>query len=186
MANNFSIDGDEEAEEDGIVQLVGFKIADEVFGVDILMVQEIIRAAEIASVPNSPEFVEGVINLRGNIIPVIDLRKRLHLFVENTTNLKSWVLILSIGERVVGFVVDRVTEVLKIQEDKIEAAPDIVVAGLEDQYVQGVCEVNNKLLVILDFDLVLFNEEQALLQEIEGDEFVLDEDMMILTDDEIS
>ena len=64
MAESFSIDGDEEAEEEGLVQLVGFNIANEKFGVDILMVQEIIRAAEITAVPNSPEFVEGVINLR--------------------------------------------------------------------------------------------------------------------------
>ena len=179
MADSFSIDGDEEAEDEGLVQLVGFNIANEKFGVDILMVQEIIRAAEITTVPNSPEFVEGVINLRGNIIPVIDLRKRLHLYTESHIGKKSWVLILGIGERVVGFVVDRVTEVIKIEEDSIEPAPDIVVTGLESQYIQGVCEINNQLLVILDFDLVLFNEEQQLLREIEADEILLEEDLII-------
>lgn len=183
MADNFSIDGEEEAEDEGLVQLVGFNIADEKFGVDILMVQEIIRAAEITAVPNSPSFVEGVINLRGNIIPVIDLRKRLHLYQEQAQSRKSWVLILSIGDRVVGFVVDRVTEVIKIQDDTIEPAPDIVVTGLESQYIQGVCEIDGQLLVILDFDLVLFNEEQQLLQEIEDEEFMLDEDSIIYTDD---
>lgn len=185
MADNFSIDSDEDNEEEGLVQLVGFNIADEKFGVDILMVQEIIRAAEITSVPNSPEFVEGVINLRGNIIPVIDLRKRLHLFRGKQTGLKTWVLILSIGDRVVGFVVDRVTDVLKIQEESIEPPPDIVVTGLESQYIQGVCEINNQLLVIIDFDLVLFNEEQQILREIEGNELLLDEDSIIYTDEAV-
>lgn len=183
MADSFSIDADEEAEEEGIVQLVGFNIADEKFGVDILMVQEIIRAAEITAVPNSPEFVEGVINLRGNIIPVVDLRKRLHLFREAETQTKSWVLILSIGDRVVGFVVDRVTEVIKIPEESIEPAPDIVVTGLESQYIQGVCDIDKQLLVILDFDLVLYNEEQQLLQDIEDDEILLDEDSIISSND---
>ena len=183
MAENFSIDNDEESEEEGIVQLVGFNIVGEKFGVDILMVQEIIRAAEITSVPNSPEFVEGVINLRGNIIPVIDLRKRLHLYQEDQAQAKSWVLILSISGRVVGFVVDRVTEVLKIPEESIEPAPDIVVTGLESQYIQGVCDINNQLVVILDFDLILFNEEQQMLKDIEDDEILLDEDSIIYSDD---
>ena len=183
MADNFSIDNDEEAEEEGLIQLVGFNIANEKFGVDILMVQEIIRAAEITAVPNSPEFVEGVINLRGNIIPVVDLRKRLHLYQENQTQLKSWVIILSIGDRVVGFVVDRVTEVIKITDESIEPAPDIVVSGLESQYIQGVCDVAGQLLVILDFDLVLFNEEQKMLRDIESEEILLDEDSIIYTDD---
>jgi len=179
MAEKFSIDEVEDDEDEGLMQLVGFGVANEKFGVDILMVQEILRSAEVTAVPNSPEFVEGVLNLRGNIVPVIDLRKRLNLYDEETSQKKSWVLILNIENRVVGFIVDHVTEVLKIEEDSIETAPDIIVAGLESQYIQGVCKIENGLIIILDFDLVLFNEEQKVLGEMSGDELLLTESEIV-------
>jgi len=179
MAEKFNIDVVEDDEDEGLMQLVGFGVANEKFGVDILMVQEILRSAEVTSVPNSPEFVEGVLNLRGNIVPVIDLRKRLNLYDEETSQKKSWVLILNIDNRVVGFIVDHVTEVLKIEEDSIETAPDIIVAGLESQYIQGVCKINDGLIIILDFDLVLFNEEQKVLGEMSGDELLLTESEIV-------
>ncbi|WP_312915313.1 chemotaxis protein CheW [Candidatus Competibacter phosphatis] len=128
---------DEAEEKDHLMQLVGFMNGKEMFGVDILMVQEIIRGAPITAVPNTPAFVEGVTNLRGNIIPVIDLRRRLSLPTDREKSGKNWVLILDIAGRVTGFVVDAVTEVLKIERDSIEPPPEIVVAGLESQYVQG-------------------------------------------------
>jgi len=146
-------------ENEGLMQLVGFIIGKEYFGVDILMVQEIIRAAPITAVPNSPEFVEGVINLRGSIIPVIELRKRLNLFMQDSKPEDSWILILNIEGRVTGFIVDSVTEVLKIDETTIEPPPDIVVAGLESQYIRGVCKIDEKLLILLDFDRILLVEE---------------------------
>lgn len=179
MAENFTLDEVDESEDEGLMQLVGFGVANERFGVDILMVQEILRSAEVTAVPNSPEFVEGVINLRGNIVPVIDLRKRLNLYDEKTSAKKSWVLILNIDNRVVGFIVDHVSEVLKIEEDSIETAPDIIVAGLESQYIQGVCEISGGLIIILDFDLVLFNEEQKVLGELSSDELLLTEGEII-------
>ncbi|MCW8853785.1 MAG: chemotaxis protein CheW [Gammaproteobacteria bacterium] len=179
MAEIFNIDEVEDSEDEGLMQLVGFGVANEKFGVDILMVQEILRSAEVTAVPNSPEFVEGVLNLRGNIVPVIDLRKRLNLYDEASSQKKSWVLILNIDNRVVGFIVDHVTEVLKIEEKKIESAPDIIVSGLESQYIQGVCEIAGGLIIILDFDLVLFNEEQKVLGEIAGDELLLTESEIV-------
>ncbi|MDM8547962.1 chemotaxis protein CheW [Candidatus Venteria ishoeyi] len=160
---------DEQAsEKDQLMQLVGFVIGNEIFGVDILMVQEIIRGAVVTAIPNAPEFVEGVINLRGNIIPVIDLRKRLNLYVEQKTDDKNWVLLLNIGNRTTGFVVDRVTQVLKIQHDQIEPPPDIVVAGLESQYINGVCEIDDYLLILLDFDRILLMEEIRKLKQIDN------------------
>lgn len=148
-----------DSEKEQLIQLVGFKIGKEIFGVDILMVQEIIRSAPITHVPNSPEFVEGVINLRGSIIPVIDLRKRLNLHTANYEIEKDWILILDISGRVTGFIVDLVTEVLKIQEDSIEPPPDILVAGLHSQYIRGVCEIEKELLIILDFNRILLVDE---------------------------
>ncbi|MFK5894835.1 MAG: chemotaxis protein CheW [Pseudomonadota bacterium] len=158
---------DAELEKDQLKQLVGFIIGDEIFGVDILMVQEIIRGAVVTAIPNAPEFVEGVINLRGNIIPVIDLRKRLNLYTEEKSQDKNWVLLLDVGDRVTGFVVDKVTQVLKIQHDQIEPPPDIVVAGLASQYINGVCEIDDYLLILLDFDRILLMEEIRKLKQID-------------------
>ncbi|MCF6282285.1 MAG: chemotaxis protein CheW [Candidatus Polarisedimenticolaceae bacterium] len=180
MAETIGFEKIEESEDEGMLQLVGFEIANQQFGVDILLVQEIIRSAKVTAVPNSPEFVEGVINLRGNIIPVIDLRKRLHLY-EETSEARNWILILNIGDRVVGFIVDSVTKVLKIAEDSIEPPPEIVIGGLENQYIAGVCDITGVLFVILDFSRVLFNEEYRMLKDIDQDveELLLDGDMMI-------
>ncbi len=150
---------DSASEKEQLIQLVGFKIDKELFGVDILMVQEIIRSAPITYVPNSPEFVEGVINLRGSIIPVIDLRKRLNLHTSNYEKEKDWILILDIAGRVTGFIVDLVTEVIKVQENSIEPPPDILVAGLQSQYIRGVCEIEHNLLILLDFNRILLVDE---------------------------
>jgi purine-binding chemotaxis protein CheW len=132
------------------------------------MVQEIIRAAPITAVPNSPDFVEGVINLRGNIIPVIELRKRLGFATPDVNIEDSWILILDIEGRITGFIVDSVTEVLKIQESGIEPPPHIVVAGLETQHIRGVCEIDEKLLILLDFNCILLVDEIKKLKEMKA------------------
>ena len=169
MADIFAIDAEEELENEGLMQLVGFEVGKEIFGVDILMVREIIRSAPITAVPNSPEFVEGVINLRGDIIPVIDLRKRLNLYKGEALE-KNWVLILDIDNTVTGFVVDRVDEVMKIEEDSIEPAPEIVLAGLESQYIRGVCEIGEKrLMIMLNFDSILLANEIKQLKKSKAD-----------------
>ena len=141
------------------MQLVGFKIGRELFGVNILSVQEIIRTTPITPIPDSPDFIEGVINLRGNIIPVIDLRKRLNLLTEETDENNLWIVILNVDNRVTGFIVDHVTKVLKINSDIIKQAPDIVVAGLQSQYISGVCKIGENLLVLLDFSQILRIDE---------------------------
>jgi purine-binding chemotaxis protein CheW len=140
-------------------QLVGFVIGEEMFGVDILTVQEIIRDSAITAIPDAPDFLEGVINLRGSIIPVIDLRKRLKLHQRTQTPSGSWIIILTIDGRITGFIVDRVTKVLTVPVESIKPPPDIVVAGLKSQYVRGVCKLEQRLLVLLDFSRILMAEE---------------------------
>lgn len=153
------------------MQLVGFVIGRQKFGVNILMVQEIIRSAPITNVPDSPEFIEGVINLRGSIIPVIELRKRLNLHRENgNNNADTWILIVRVDNRVTGFIVDSVTKVLKIQSRIIEPAPDIVVEGLKSQYISGVCKIDEELLILLDFSRILQVKEIKKLKEFDKDE----------------
>lgn len=141
------------------MQLVSFVIGEERFGVDILKVREIIRDAAITAIPNSPVFVEGVINLRGNIIPVIDLRKRLDLPVAKEDADQNWILILEIENRMTGFRVDSVNKVLKIDKRIIEPPPEIIMAGLESQYIHGVCDLDGHLLILLDFSRILNLDE---------------------------
>ncbi len=155
------------SEDSQLTQLVGFVIGNELFGVSILMVQEIIRSTPITAVPNSPDFIEGIINLRGSIVPVIDLRKRLSLYDDNTIIEEDiWILILNIEGRTTGFIVDSVTQVLKINEDTLEPPPDIVVARLESQYIRGVCKLDKDLLILLDFNCILMVDEFKKLKEV--------------------
>lgn len=160
----------EGGEKEQTMQLVGFTIGKEQFGVNILSVQEIIRSAPITAVPNSPEFIEGVINLRGSIIPVIDLRKRLNLKKKREDlEAATWIVIINIDDKVTGFIVDSVTKVLKIQTDAIEPPPDIVVAGLKSKYIQGVCEIDAGLLILLDFSRILRVGEIRKLKDFDGE-----------------
>jgi purine-binding chemotaxis protein CheW len=147
-------------EADDVLQMVGFVIAEELFGVDILMVQEIIKNINITAIPDSPDFIQGVINLRGNIIPIIDLKKRLKLVDQNKAKGGDvWIMVLNIGGRVTGFIVERVTRVIKIQANMIKPAPDLVVSGLKSDYIRGVCKQDQQILVILDFNRILLVDE---------------------------
>jgi purine-binding chemotaxis protein CheW len=147
-------------EADDVLQMVGFVVAEELFGVDILMVQEIIKNINITAIPDSPDFIQGVINLRGNIIPIIDLKKRLKLVDQDRAKSGDvWIMVLNISGRVTGFIVERVTRVIKIQANMIKPAPDMVVSGLKSDYIRGVCKQDQQILVILDFNRILLVDE---------------------------
>ncbi|MEG1609993.1 MAG: chemotaxis protein CheW [Bilophila sp.] len=145
------------ADDSNLIQLVTFKIADEEFGVDILKVQEIIRMMPITKVPNAPAFVEGVINLRGKVIPVIDMRKRFGMKScahDSQTRIK----VMDLQGQVVGFVVDAVSEVLRIKESTVEPPPPVV-AGIGSEYMRGVGKLEDRLLILLDLDKLLSENE---------------------------
>ena len=159
MNDQFAQTDQKPAEAKATQQLVGFVIGEELFGVDILTVQEIIRDTTITPIPDAPDFLEGVINLRGSIIPVIDLRKRLKLVRTEDLETDVWIIILTVEGRMTGFVVDRVTKVLNVPADSIKPPPDIVVAGLKSQYIQGVCKMDQRLLILLNFGRILMVDE---------------------------
>ncbi len=153
-----------------IRQLVSFVLDKEEFGVDILMVQEIIRLTTITPIPNAPEFIEGVINLRGKIIPVIDLRKRLNIGEKSPEYAKQTrILVIEIDGNVTGFIVDAVSEVLKIPTDQIEPPPEIIVSSIDSEYIEGVIKLNEKLLVLLDFRKILKVDERNKLRQVHDD-----------------
>lgn len=156
---------DENARQDaGLIQLVTFSIGDEEFGVDILRVQEIIRMMDITKVPKAPDFVEGVINLRGNVIPIIDLRKRFGMEARERDK-HTRTIVIEINNMIVGFIVDAVSEVLRIPSDTVEPPPPVV-AGLESEYISGVGKLEDRLLILLDLDRLLSSEEVDVLAQV--------------------
>lgn len=142
-----------------LLQLVSFKVGNEEFGVDILKVQEINKMTVITKVPNSPEFVEGVINLRGRVIPIIDLRKRLGM-PEKEHDKNTRIVVVELASKTVGFVVDAVSEVLRISKDITEKPPELV-AGVDSEYITSVAKLDDRLLILLDLERVLNKEQIA-------------------------
>ena len=146
-----------------ILQLVTFHVAREEFAVDILDVREINRMMEITRVPQAPEFVEGVINLRGQVIPVVDLRKRFGLEAEERDK-NTRIVVVELGSKVVGFLVDSVSEVLRVSTSLVEPPPALA-SGIEADYIRGVVKLEDRLLVLLDLHRLLNRGEARELQE---------------------
>jgi purine-binding chemotaxis protein CheW len=138
-----------------LLQLVSFKISDEEFGVDILKVQEIIRMLEITQVPNAPMYVDGVINLRGKVIPIVDLRSRFGM-ERRERDRNSRIVVVELSGKIIGFVVDSVNEVLRIPKNVTEPPPPIV-TGVDSEYITAVGKLDDRLLILLDLDKVLLN-----------------------------
>lgn len=140
-----------------LLQLVTFNIDEEEFGVDILLVQEIIRTMEITRVPRAPFFIEGVINLRGKVIPILDLRKRFGMETREHDK-HTRIIVIEMNAIIVGFIVDSVSEVLRIPASTVEPPPPVV-AGLESEYIRGVGKLADRLLILLDLDRLLARED---------------------------
>ncbi len=145
-----------------VLQMVSFVLNEEEFGVDILKVQEIIRIVELTRVPNAPHFVEGVINLRGRIVPVIDLRKRFGL-PQNEFDKNSRIVIVAVNNLVVGFLVDKVKEVLRVPKAVIEPPPEIT-STIHTDYIIGVAKLDDRLLIVLDLEKILAPSEKNELE----------------------
>lgn len=145
-------------------QLVVFDLSTESYGVDIGEVREIIRLQEITKVPRTPEFVEGVINLRGGVIPVIDLRKRFDLPIADETR-DNRIVVVDIGGQNIGVIVDAVTEVLRISVGSIEP-PASVITTAESEYLLGIAKLDDRLIILLDLKQVLTEAEQSDLEEV--------------------
>lgn len=146
-----AVGGDGTGESKGIderLQLVTFEVAGEEFAVDILAVQEINRMMELTRVPQAPPEVEGVINLRGRIIPVLDLRKRFGLTVSDQTD-QNRIVVVEVNDRTIGFIVDRVHEVLRIDASIVDRAPEMV-CSIDSDFIAGVGKLEDRLLILLD------------------------------------
>lgn len=135
------------------LQLVGFRIGKETFGVPIHLVHEIVRLPEITAVPDAPEYIEGVINLRGKIVSIVDLRKR---FGETRieASRKNRILVAEIDTKMVGLIVDAASEVIRLPESEIEAPPEVFEDN-EVKYVTGVGKLNGRLVILIDLTKIL-------------------------------
>jgi purine-binding chemotaxis protein CheW len=149
---------EEKSKATDLLQLVVFELGGEEFGVEIMNVQEIIRMPEMTQIPHSPDFVEGVINLRGRIIVVVNLSKRFNMR-SKATDENSRIIVVEIGNAVVGMIVDSVNEVLRIPASNVEPAPELVTSKVSRNYLKGVGKIDKRLLILLDLARVMTVEE---------------------------
>ncbi len=149
-----------------VLQLVTFRLGSEEFSMDILKVQEIIRPMELTRVPRAPAFVDGVINLRGRVIPVMDLRRRFSMEPTEDTS-EARIIVVELGGRTVGFKVDAVSEVLRLPVDMVEPPPSIV-SGAEIDYIRGVGKLDDRLIMLLDVEKLLTDGEKEAVGSVAG------------------
>ncbi len=151
-----------EAEGTGTMQLVSFRLAQEEYGIEIAKVQEIILMGEITRVPQTPDYIKGLINLRSTVIPIVDLRLRFGLAQQEVTD-ETRIMVVNVAGKTIGIIVDAVSEVLRISQEQI-APPPPTVAGLGREYLTGLVKLESRLLILLDIDKILGEEEAAALE----------------------
>jgi purine-binding chemotaxis protein CheW len=149
----------EAKQSDPIMQWVTFRLGDEKYGINVMQVQEVLRVTEIAPVPGAPSYVLGIINLRGNVVTVIDTRDRFGLMPIATDD-ASRIVIIETEAHIIGILVDSVAEVVEMRASEIETAPNV---GNEEtsKYIQGVTGRDNELLILVDLNKFLNDEEKA-------------------------
>jgi purine-binding chemotaxis protein CheW len=146
----------------GTMQLVSFRLAQEEYGIEITKVQEIILMGEITRVPQTPEYIKGLINLRSTVIPIVDLRLRFGLPRGEQTD-ETRIMVVNVAGKTIGIIVDAVSEVLRISHDQI-APPPPTVAGLGREYLTGLVKLDTRLLILLDIDKILTREQAAAVE----------------------
>ncbi len=144
--------------KDKEIQLVVFQLGNEEYGVDVSQVKEIIRMQKITKVPRSPEFVEGVINLRGQLITVIDLRKRFNITARDISD-NTRIVVAEVKNNPVGMIVDSVSAVLRIPEKDIDPTPSAIATEIDADFLKGVGKVGERLIILLDLARVLTEGE---------------------------
>jgi purine-binding chemotaxis protein CheW len=161
-----NINKEQKTETGELLQLVTFNIGKEEFGVDILHVQEINRMTHITKVPNAPHFVEGVINLRGRVIPVIDLRLKLKI-EKKEYDKNTRIIVVEVDNKTIGFIVDSVNEVLRIPANLTEVPPDMV-SGVESEFIKSVGKLEDRLLILIDIQKVIQTNEIKKIETMEA------------------
>jgi purine-binding chemotaxis protein CheW len=159
MQTALKVKGEEYGGE--LIQLVSFNLEKEEYGINVLMVREIIRMLNITRVPNTPHYVEGVINLRGKVIPIISLRRKFDL-PEAEYDKRTRIMVMEVVGELMGFIVDEVSEVIRISEKEIQPPPPVVASGIEQECMAGVINQADRLLVLLDLERMFSADERRI------------------------
>jgi purine-binding chemotaxis protein CheW len=139
-------------------QLVSFKIGSEEFGLNIKQVREIIRYRQATPVPRAPDFIEGVINLRGQVVAVVNLAKRLNLEAKPISDI-SRIIVVEIDDGTVGIIVDEANEVLRLPVNDIQETPDLIASKIEKKFIKGVGKLGERLIILMDLRQIFSAEE---------------------------
>ncbi|WP_426417568.1 chemotaxis protein CheW [Aestuariirhabdus sp. LZHN29] len=151
--------------DDPILQWVTFRLDDETYGINVMQVQEVLRYTDVAPVPGAPQYVLGIINLRGNVVTVIDTRQRFGLpYAEVTENTR--IVIIEAEKQVIGILVDAVAEVVYLRQSEVETAPNVGNNDESAKFIQGVCNKNGELLILVELDKMMSDDEWAELSDI--------------------
>ncbi|HNV68877.1 MAG TPA: chemotaxis protein CheW [Candidatus Ozemobacteraceae bacterium] len=149
------------------IQVVGFYLGTDEYAININNVREIVAMMEIRKIPKAPPFVEGVIVLRGHVIPIIDLRKRFEMSaIADIQSAK--ILIVEFHSHQLGMIVDNVSEVFRLNQNQIEPAPPLFHGNVSSQYIQGVGKLEERIIVLLDVEKLLSGEERTQLASLKG------------------
>ncbi|MBK7104855.1 MAG: purine-binding chemotaxis protein CheW [Ignavibacteriae bacterium] len=143
------------SEDTDLLQLVGFKLGDEEFCIDIINVNEIIKMQKVTSIPNAPSSVLGIVNIRGKIIAVVDTRLKLNLQSQEYNN-DTRIIIVEFENKSIGFIVDEVTEVLRIPKNILKDVPDIVSTEVNTDYIRSIASIEDKIVILLDLKKLLY------------------------------
>ena len=147
-------------------QLVVFGLGKEEFGIDISRVREIVKLQNITTIPQSMDFVEGIVNLRGQIVPIVDLCKRFLVADRSeSVDAERRIIVVNMSGQNIGILVDGVSEILRIPDEAIEPTPPIVASGVSSDFIRGVAKVEGRLIIFLDLDRIFSAEEQEALAQ---------------------
>lgn len=146
-------------------QFISFSIGEEEYGLELLRVKEVIRIREITWLPKAPSFVKGIINLRGDVIPIIDLRDKFGLEAKEATAMTR-VIVVEVEGRMIGMVVDSASQVVRIPADQIDPPPPML-GGFSQEFITGVGKLEDKLIILLNTDAILTMEEMNALSTID-------------------
>ncbi len=154
----------EEVKDSDVIQLVSFMLDDVEYGVDILSVHEILRYPEMTRLPNTPSFIKGVINLRGNVLPVVDVRLRFGFPKGNVTDLTR-VIVVETGGKQVGLLVDNVYQVVRIPVANVDPPSELII-GVSEEFISGIGRMKDRLIVLLNMSHIIFLEEKEIAHEL--------------------
>ncbi|AEY02401.1 purine-binding chemotaxis protein CheW [Oceanimonas sp. GK1] len=150
--------------EDEVLQWVTFRLDNETYGINVMQVQEVLRYSDIAPVPGAPDYVLGIINLRGNVVTVLDTRLRFGLMPAEISD-NTRIVIIEAEKQVIGILVDSVAEVVYLKSSEIESAPNVGTSE-SARFIQGVCNRENELLILVDLDKLLSDDEWEELSQL--------------------